>query len=86
MEDAGSPARWLRDLSRKVFMKELFKILAYMVLVLAFAPLAGFWIVALVGAGLILLPLSAVVAKVFPAARRRIEAILAPQSSLRSAS
>ena len=40
-------------------MKEFFKIAVCVILVVALAPFAGFWIVALVGAGLILLPLGA---------------------------
>ena len=42
-------------------------------LVLTLSPLLGFWIVALVGAGLVLLPVGAVVSTVFPNARKWIE-------------
>jgi len=54
-------------------MKELIKVAAFSMLVLMLSPLLGFWIVAVVGAGLVLLPVGAVVSTVFPNARKRIE-------------
>ncbi|MDG4551391.1 MAG: hypothetical protein P9F19_18230 [Candidatus Contendobacter sp.] len=61
------------DWSREIFMKELLKIAVCAVLLLALSPLVGFWIVALVGAGLLLLPIGAVVAKAFPETWKHIE-------------
>jgi len=54
-------------------MKDISKIAVFAILVLALSPFAGFWIVALVGAGLLLLPVGAAFAKFFPAAWRHIE-------------
>lgn len=54
-------------------MKDLVKIVAFAVLVIALAPFAGFWIVALVGAGLLALPLGAVISKLFPNLWRHVE-------------
>ena len=61
------------DWSREIFMKELLKIAVGAILILALAPLAGFWIVALVGAGLLLLPIGTVVATAFPKTWKHIE-------------
>jgi hypothetical protein len=54
-------------------MKDITKIVVFAILVLALSPFAGFWIVALIGAGLLLLPVSAVIARFFPKAWRHIE-------------
>ena len=54
-------------------MKDMAKIIVLTVLVLALAPFAGFWIVALIGASLLLLPAAAVVARLFPKAWQRLE-------------
>lgn len=54
-------------------MKELIKVAAFSMLVLMLSPLLGFWIVAVVGAGLVLLPVGAVVSTAFPNARKWIE-------------
>lgn len=54
-------------------MKDLVKLVAFAVLVIVLAPFAGFWIVALVGAGLLALPLAALVSKFFPNAWRHVE-------------
>lgn len=75
--------RSIVDASRAMMMN-LLKIVVVVLLVLALSPLAGFWIVALVGAGLILLPLGAVMAKVFPETWKHLEHSLLPQT-LRSA-
>ncbi|MBK8185524.1 MAG: hypothetical protein IPK63_22550 [Candidatus Competibacteraceae bacterium] len=61
-------------------MKNMTKIAVFIVLVLALSPFAGFWIVALVGAGLILLPASAVVSTFFPKTWHRIEESLFDQT------
>jgi hypothetical protein len=57
-------------------MKELIKVAAFSMLVLALSPLLGFWIVALVGAGLVLLPVGAVISTIFPNARKWVEGSL----------
>ncbi len=67
-------------------MKELLKIAVCAVLVLALSPLAGFWIVALVGAGLLLLPIGAVVAKTCPETWKHIENNLFSRTFFPSAS
>ncbi len=71
--------------SREVFMKEL-KIAVCVILVLALSPLVGFWIVALVGAGLLLLPIGAAVATAFPETWKHIEDNLFSRNSFLSAS
>ena len=58
---------------REVPMKEFFKITVCVILVLALSPFAGFWIVALVGAGLLLLPISAAIATAFPEGWKHFE-------------
>lgn len=47
-------------------MKTFTKVAVFVVLVLALSPFAGFWIVALVGAGLVLLPVGALLVALFP--------------------
>jgi hypothetical protein len=54
-------------------MRDIIKMAVFAIVVLALAPLAGFWIVALVGAALFLLPVGAVVSAVFPKAFRKAE-------------
>jgi hypothetical protein len=49
-------------------MKSFIKGVIFAVLVLALSPFLGFWIVALVGAGLILLPVGVSLATFFPKA------------------
>ncbi len=67
-------------------MKEFFKIAVCAILVLMLAPVAGFWIVALVGAALLLLPMSAAIATAFPEAWKQIEDSLFSRTSSLSAS
>ena len=50
------------------------KVAIFTILVLALAPFVGFWIVALIGAGLLALPIGAVLAKYFPETWQHIEA------------
>jgi fatty acid desaturase len=54
-------------------MKELFKIAACALLVLALAPIAGFWVVALVGVALFLLPVGVIFSAIFPKTCKHIE-------------
>jgi hypothetical protein len=54
-------------------MRNITKIAAFAILLLALAPFAGFWIVALIGAGLLLLPVGAAIAEFLPTAWRHIE-------------
>lgn len=54
-------------------MRNITKIAAFAILVLVLAPFAGFWIVALIGAGLLLLPVGAAIAKFLPMTWRHIE-------------
>ena len=65
-----------------MIMKDLVKIVAFAVLVSALAPFAGFWIVALVGASLLALPLAALVSKFFPDAWRHLEEVLIHKTHL----
>ncbi|KAB2934152.1 MAG: hypothetical protein F9K25_04765 [Candidatus Contendobacter sp.] len=67
-------------------MKELFKIAVCAVVVLALSPIAGFWIVALVGAGLLLLPISVAIATTCPETWKHIENSLFSRTSSLSAS
>jgi len=67
-------------------MKELFKIAVCVILVLALAPMAGFWIVALVGAGLVLLPIGAALATTCPETWKHVEDSLFSRTSSLSAS
>jgi hypothetical protein len=64
-------------------MKELLKIAVCVVLAAVLAPVAGFWVVALVGAALFLLPAGMVFSTMFPKAWKHIEdELLAKTSSL----
>ena len=56
-----------------MLMKELSKMAVFAVVILALSPFAGFWIVALVGAALLLLPLGAMISMVFPKVSRQFE-------------
>ena len=67
-------------------MKEFFKITVCVILVLALSPFAGFWIVALVGAGLLLLPIGAAIATACPETWKHIEDGLFSRTSSLSAS
>jgi hypothetical protein len=49
------------------------KVAVFAIMVLALSPLVGFWIVALVGAALFLLPVGATVSAMFPKAFRQAE-------------
>ena len=49
------------------------KVAVFAIMVLALSPLVGFWIVALVGAALFLLPVGATVSALFPKAFRQAE-------------
>ena len=49
------------------------KIAVFAIIVLALSPLVGFWIVALVGVALFLLPVGATVSAMFPKAFRQAE-------------
>ena len=62
-------------------MKEFFKIAMCVILVLALSPFAGFWIVALVGAALVLLPISAAIATAFPKTWKQVEDSLFSRTS-----
>lgn len=67
-------------------MKEFIKIAACAIVVLALSPLAGFWIVALVGTGLLLLPIGAALATICPETWKHIEDSLFSRTSTLSAS
>ena len=67
-------------------MKELFKIAACALLVLVLAPIAGFWVVALIGAALFVLPLGVIFSAVFPKIWKHIEDDLFARTSSLSAS
>ncbi|HPF59821.1 MAG TPA: hypothetical protein P5149_00540 [Candidatus Competibacteraceae bacterium] len=54
-------------------MKELIKVAVFSILVLALSPFLGFWLVALIGALIFLLPVGAVVSMLFPEACHHIE-------------
>jgi hypothetical protein len=54
-------------------MKELLKVTVFAILVLVLSPFLGFWLVALVGALVFLLPLGAVASALFPATCHHIE-------------
>lgn len=54
-------------------MKELIKVAVFAILVLALSPFLGFWLVALVGALIFLLPVGAVVSALFPKTCHHIE-------------
>ncbi|QQS54837.1 MAG: hypothetical protein IPM89_03050 [Candidatus Competibacteraceae bacterium] len=54
-------------------MKNIIKIAVLTIVVLVLSPVLGFWIVALVGAALFLLPAGAAVSVLFPKTWRHIE-------------
>ncbi len=62
-------------------MNELIKIAVCAVIVVALAPLLGFWIVALVGVALFLLPVGVVFSTLFPKAWKHVEDHLFPNKS-----
>ncbi len=77
MRGLRSERRGFHDVA---IMKDLVKLVAFAVLVIALAPFAGFWIVALVGAGLLALPLAAVISKFCPNIWRHLEDVLASKT------
>lgn len=73
MEDASGlrPERWgFRCVN---IMRNIIKMLVVAIVVLALSPLVGFWIVALVGAALFLLPVGAAISALFPKLWKHIE-------------
>ena len=66
-------------------MKDLSKVVVFAVLMLALAPFGGFWIVALIGAGLLLLPIGAMIATFFPKTWHRFEESLFDKTHILSA-
>ncbi|MFZ1830959.1 MAG: hypothetical protein WAW42_19790 [Candidatus Competibacteraceae bacterium] len=54
-------------------MKELCKIAGFAILVLALSPFLGFWLVALVGALVFLLPVGAALSALFPKTWHHLE-------------
>ncbi len=73
MRGLRSERRGFHDVA---IMKDLVKLVAFAVVVIALAPFTGFWIVALVGAGLLALPLAALISRFFPNAWRHLEDVL----------
>ncbi len=73
MEDVSGlcPERW--GFHRVHSMKDIIKMVVLAGLALALSPMLGFWIVALVGAALFLIPAGAAVSVLFPKAWRHIE-------------
>jgi hypothetical protein len=68
---------------RRLLMKELLKIAACALLVAALSPMIGFWVVALVGAVVFLLPVSIALSTAFPKTWKHIEdSLFAKTSSL----
>ena len=63
-------------------MRNIIKIAVLAIVVLALSPALGFWIVALVGAALFLLPAGAAVSVLFPKAWRHIEGSLFSRTHL----
>ncbi len=63
-------------------MKELFKIAVFAIVILALSPFLGFWLVALVGALVFLLPVGAVLSALFPETWHHLEDNLASRLSL----
>ena len=54
-------------------LKDIVKIAIFAISVLALSPFAGFWIVGLVGGGLLLLPMVAAISKFLPKTWQHIE-------------
>ncbi|HRX71668.1 MAG: hypothetical protein KDJ22_08070 [Candidatus Competibacteraceae bacterium] len=54
-------------------MKELLKVAVFAILILVLSPFLGFWLVALVGALVFLLPMGAVASALFPDTCHHIE-------------
>ena len=67
-------------------MKEFFKITICALLAAVLSPMIGFWVVALVGSAMALLPLSMALSKAFPGAWDRMRASLFGGASSLSAS
>lgn len=53
-------------------MKELLKIAVYALLAAALSPMIGFWVVALVGSTMALVPLSILLSKLFPETSKHV--------------
>ncbi len=58
---------------RRLLMKELLKIAACALLVVALSPVIGFWVVALVGVATFLLPVGIAFSTTFPKTWKHIE-------------
>lgn len=87
MEDATTLRRSRRrEFCRVLIMKELFKVAVFAILVLALSPFIGFWLVALLGALVFLLPVGAVVSALFPETRHHLEDLVFAKFSRLSAS
>ena len=54
-------------------MKELFKVVVFAILALALSPFLGFWLVALIGTSVFLLPVGAALSALFPETWHHIE-------------
>ncbi|CDH43972.1 MAG: hypothetical protein IPL59_10915 [Candidatus Competibacteraceae bacterium] len=67
-------------------MKEFFKIVACALLVVALSPVIGFWVVALVGAAVFLLPVGIAFSTTFPNTWKHIEDNLFARTSSLSVS
>ncbi|MDQ5908441.1 MAG: hypothetical protein QG599_532 [Pseudomonadota bacterium] len=82
MEDATTLRRRRREFCRVLTMKELLKVAVFAILVLALSPFMGFWLVALVGALVFLLPVGAAFSALFPATWHHLEDDIASRLSL----
>lgn len=73
MEDVSGlrPERW--SFHGVYIMSNIIKIAVLAIVILALSPVLGFWIVALLGAALFLLPAGAAVSVLFPKAWHHIE-------------
>lgn len=68
-----APREWL--------MNELIKIAVCAIIVVVLSPLLGFWIVALIGVALFLLPVGVVFSTLFPKAWKHVENSLFSKTS-----
>jgi hypothetical protein len=73
MEGATALRRRRREFRRVLIMKELLKVAVFAILVLALSPFLGFWLVALIGALVFLLPVGAAFSALFPKTWHHIE-------------
>lgn len=62
-------------------MNESIKIAVCTIIIVALSPFLGFWIVALIGAGLVLLPVGVIFSTIFPKAWRHVEGSLFARTS-----